>query len=358
MKKIALYSILAVAGLALCACNEDYKDWAEPQSPVDPGAVNISFTPSAVGALDLRGMDADSVVAFTPNLVVTGTTDVNTKYDVTIHNANNTDSVTIKGDEQGRVRRSDLQGAIIALFGNIEQARQTTMNITANMLISGLMTSAYAYNVGLTATPEQQELPPVWYVLANCIGTGGMLNNAIEGGPFGAMYTSLVAMYPNPLNYEELVLPAYLCANAKFKVILKPGSKEDFIGGAVYDDNIEVADAGYYKIIANTKDKTLRYERMSVADVKVYSSMGLSNGTSLAKVTTNAKGENHDWHGNLVVADGGQSIKFVADDGTTWGSEEFPAGKAMLDGAGIPCEDGTYKVVFNDLMGLFRFIKK
>ena len=114
---------------------------------------------------------------------------------------------------------------------------------------------------------------------------------------------------------------------------------------------------GYYRIIANTKDKTLRYERMSVADVKVYSSMSLSNGTSLAKVTTNANGENHDWHGNLTVTADTQ-ITFVADDGTTWGSEEFPAGKANKGATAITVKPGTYKVVFNDLMGLFRFIEK
>ena len=48
MKKIALYSLLALAGIALSACTEDYKDWAEPTSPTDPGTVSVSFTPSGV----------------------------------------------------------------------------------------------------------------------------------------------------------------------------------------------------------------------------------------------------------------------------------------------------------------------
>lgn len=362
MKKIALYSILAVAGLAFSACTEDYKDWAEPTSPADPGTVTVSFTPSGVSALDLRGMTADSVVAFNPNLAIAGATEVSTTYDVVIYNANKTDSVTITGDEQGRVRRSDLQGAIIALYGNIEQARQATMNITANSLVDGIMVHSRALDVPVTVTPQQQELPPVWYILGNCIGKGSFLNNAIVGGRFGAMYTSLVVMYPNPLNYEELIFPTYLCNNAQFKAVLKPGSQDFFINGSdKYSDNITVADAGYYKIIVNTKDSTMRVEPLNVTNVVKYDGMSMSNGNAMTVITTHVDGENHDWLGDLVVdtdAPAGQGIKFVAADGTTWGSEEFPAGRAQLDAAGIPYVSGTYKVVFNDLMGLFRFIEQ
>ena len=353
MKKIALYSILALAGIALSACTEDFKDWAEPTSPADPGQVTVSFTPSGVSALDLRGMTADSVVAFNPNLAIAGANNVSTTYDVVIYNANKTDSVTIAGDEQGRVRRSDLQGAIIALYGNIEQARQATMNITAHSMVDGIMVHSRALNIPVTVTPQQQELPPVWYLLGNCIGRGTFVNHATMG-----LYTSTVAMYANPLNYDELVWAGYLVDNAQFKVILKPGSKQYFIGGEVYDDNITVANAGYYKIIVNTKDSTVRYEPFT-GDVNVFEGMAMSNGNAMSIITT--KTENHDWLGDLVVdadAPAGQGIKFVANDGTTWGSEEFPAGRAQLNGAGIPYTSGTYKVVFNDLLGTFRFIQK
>lgn len=353
MKKIALYSLLAVAGIALSACTENFKDWAEPTSPADPGAVVVSFTPSGVTPLDLRGMTADSVVVFNPNLAISGATSVSTTYDVAIFNAAKTDSVVISGDEKGRVRRSDLQGAIIALYGNIEQARQATMNITAHSLINGVMVHNRALNIPVTVTPEEQELPPVWYLLGNCIGRGTFVNHATMG-----LYTSTVAMYANPLNYDELVWAGYLIDNAQFKVILKPGSKQYFIGGEVYNDNITVENAGYYKIIVNTKDSTARYEPYT-GDVKVFEGMGMSNGNAMAIITTAA--ENHDWLGDLVVdtdAPAGEGIKFVATDGTTWGSEEFPVGRAQLNGTGIPYQSGTYKVVFNDILGTFRFIQK
>ena len=363
MKKIAIYSLLAVAGIALSACTEDFKDWAEPTSPADPGEVVVSFTPSGVNALDLRGMSADSVVAFNPNLAIAGATNVSTTFDVAIFNAAKNDSVVISGDEQGRVRRSDLQGAIIALYGNIEQARQAMMNITANSLVDGIMVHTRALDIPVTVTPQQQELPPVWYILGNCIGIGTFLNNTIVGGKFGAMYTSLVVMYPNPLNYDELIYPTYLCENGQFKCILKAGSRTDYIndGSGVYDNNVTVAEAGYYKIIVNTKDTTMRYEPLVVKNVVKYEGMTMSNGNAMKAITTNVNGENHDWLGDLVVdtdAPAGQGIKFVAADGTTWGSEEFPAGRAQLDAAGIPYQSGTYKVVFNDLMGLFRFIEQ
>ena len=112
-----------------------------------------------------------------------------------IYNANKTDSVTIIGDEQGRVRRSDLQGAIIALYGNIEQSRQATMNITAHSMVDGIMVHSRALDIPVTVTPQQQELPHVWYLLGNCIGRGTFVNHATMG-----LYTSTVAMYANPLN--------------------------------------------------------------------------------------------------------------------------------------------------------------
>lgn len=353
MKKIALYSILALAGMALCACNEDFKDWAEPNSPGAPDAVTINFAPTGVAALDLRGMSADSVVAFIPNLTITGADEVVTTYDVVIYNAAKTDSVVISADGQGRVRRSELQGAFIALYGNIEQARQATMNINAHSLVDGVMLHNTAIDVPITVTPQQQELPPVWYILGNCIGRGTFVNHATMG-----LYTSTVAMYVNPLNYDELIYPCYLCENAQFKIILQAGNTELFIGGETYSDNYTVEKSGYYKVIVNVTDTTMHVEPLT-GTFTTYASMGMSNGSALKKITTNAKGENHDWLGDLVVdtdAPAGQGIKFVADDGTTWGSEDFPAGKAALGGAGIPYKSGTYKVVFNDLMGTFRFI--
>lgn len=359
MKKIALYSILALAGMALAACNEDFKDWAEPASPADPGVTTISFTPSAVPALDLRGMTADSVVAFNPNLAVSPG-EAATTFDAVIYNAAKTDSVTIKANEQGRVRRSELQGAIIALFGNIEQARQTTMNITAYSLINGLMCVNHAYDVAVTVTPQQQELPPVWYIIGNCIGRGSWVNHATMG-----LYTSTVAMYVNPLNYEELVYASYFCDNAELKIILKAGDKEHFIGSAgnardADQGNYTIAQGGYYKIIVNTKDTTLRYEPIT-DPVTVFTSMAMSNGSQLSVITNHPSGENHDWLGDLVVdtdAPAGEGVKFVADDGTTWGGNDFPAGKAVVDGANIPYKSGNYKVVFNDLLRTFRFIQK
>lgn len=352
MKKIALYSILAVAGMALCACNEDYKDWAEPQSPADLGQVNISFTPAAVAALDLRGMTTDSVVVFNPNLAITGANETTVDYDVVVRNSDNTDSVTLKGDVQGRVRRSDLQGAIISFYGNSEQARNAMMNITANLLIDGVKTNAKAYNLPLTVTPQEQELPPVWFVLGNCIGIGTFVNHATMG-----LYTSTVAMYVNPRNYDELIFPTYLCDNAQFKIILKPGSTEYYIGGETYSANITVENAGYYSIIANTNDTTARVEPLNITDVKKYDSMALSNGTEMKLITKSVNGENHDWHGDLNVTTDTQ-ITFVANDGTTWGCQDFPAGKASKGGTPITVKPGNYKVVFNDLMGLFRFIEK
>ena len=360
MKKISIYSILAAAALVLGACNDDYKDWAEPENPAQPADVTISFQPAAVGALDLRSIAADSVVAFTPNLTVS--LEANTYYELAIYNADKSDHVTIKANAEGKVRRSELQGAIVALYGNVEESRNAVMDITAYTLVNGSMVLTTVQNVAITATPKQQELPPVWYIIGNCVGRGTWVNHATMG-----LYTSTVAMYVNPYNYEELVYASYFCDNAELRIILKAGDKNNYIGAdanarKANQDNFVIEKGGYYKIIVNTTDSTLRYEAIT-GEVKTFDAISMVNGgtTAMSKITTHQSGENHDWLGDATFAadaTAGQGLRFVAGDGTSWGGYDFPAGKALNTDVQVPYKAGTYKVVYNDLLGLYRFIAR
>ena len=369
MKKIALYSLLAGAGLLMASCTDDYKDWSEPQGNAQTDAATVSFEAAPVGGIDLRTAP-DTIQIFNPTVVSNKA--CSTTYDVAIYNTDRTDSVVIKGFEGGKALRAQVQGALVALYGTQEVQRVTPMNLTAYIMIDGTAVRKRVEGVNLTATPKFQELPPVWYILGNCVGRGSGVNHKTMG-----LYTSTVAMYVNPYNYEELVYASYFCDNAQFKIILEAGNKENVIGadgegniiyqestpeGGSIPGNITIKDGGYYQVTVNVVKKTLEITPITHV-VKAYGSM-LMNETALAVITTNSLGENHDWLGDATLSADGE-ITFTGegdDEGetftTTWGGNAFPAGKAIKAGNPIPAKAGNYKVVFNDLLGVYRFIEK
>jgi hypothetical protein len=64
MKKLSLYLTLALAGLFMGSCSDDYTDWAQPQSNPQEDAITIpGFTASAVEAQTLSD-EVDSVKVF------------------------------------------------------------------------------------------------------------------------------------------------------------------------------------------------------------------------------------------------------------------------------------------------------
>ena len=65
MKKSSLYFTLAFACLFLASCNEDFEDWADPQSYLPEDAITIpGLAATSTGAIDLGNIEADSVQLF------------------------------------------------------------------------------------------------------------------------------------------------------------------------------------------------------------------------------------------------------------------------------------------------------
>ena len=360
--------MLAAAGMFMVACTDDYKDWSEPQGYQQAGAETVVFQAASVGQIDLTKVTDDEIVIFNPTITAAGQT--TTTYDVAIYNEDKTDSVVIKAKEGGLAKRAEVQGALVALFGPTETPRVAPMTVTSYTLVNGTAVRNTLSGLNLSAIPKYQELPPVWYILGNCIGRGTWVNNKKMG-----VYTSTVAMYVNPYNYEELVYASYMQDATEFYIAPELGNKKNIIGadddGNIWyqDDtsaeaktpkNITIKDAGYYKIAVNVNTKEVTITPIA-GDVKLYTSMAMAGIESTMEVITKAaKGENHDWLGDVTIAEDGKLVGFAGEgDGfnTQWGGKAFPAGKAIAGGNLIPTTAGHYKVVFNDLLGVYRFIK-
>ena len=111
MKK--LFYILGI-GLLMASCTEDFKDWADPQSNSEnPASANAVV--AAAGAIDFTTITADSVLLFTPTYnAEEGTMATN---DVTLYNADKSDSRTVSVDAQGRAKTTELRDALEGLYG-------------------------------------------------------------------------------------------------------------------------------------------------------------------------------------------------------------------------------------------------
>lgn len=366
MKKIALYSLLIGAGMLMTACSEDYKDWEDPEYNPQPEAITVNITATPAAAINIPSETADSVQIFVPTIKINRDGAV-TNFDVAIYNGTKTDSIVITAAQNGKARTSDVQGAFLALFGPEEVARTATANLTAHTLVAGTMVTNYVEGVQIVATPKYQDLPPVWYMLGNCIGRGTWVNNRVMG-----LYTSLVAMYPNPQNYDELIYASYFPEGTEFQIILEPGNKDnifcaDAAGNIIKSEtrpdgattkNIGVPAAGYYKVTANVVNMTVTMTPITTT-VVLLNSLKMGD-IALGPVTTATIGENHDWVGDAnFAADGTVTFSGASDTKEyTWGGTSFPAGKASIGGSPVPCKTGSYKIVFNDLLGVYSFIAK
>ena len=58
MKKVLSYMFLAITGLIMTACSEDFTDWATQKTYLQEDAITIpGFSASAVGAIDLNNAE-------------------------------------------------------------------------------------------------------------------------------------------------------------------------------------------------------------------------------------------------------------------------------------------------------------
>jgi hypothetical protein len=69
---------------------------------------------------------------------------------------------------------------------------------------------------------------------------------------------------------------------------------------------------------------------------------------------------NHDWFLKDLQVTADTQLKFVANDGTEFGTETFPYGIATDDGNAITVKavKTSYKVYFNDITGAFMFVEQ
>lgn len=164
MKKLSYYTMSLLLLCGLSACVEDSELPAPPQSwEQDAAKEGTSFTASAVQPIVLADVTSDSVAlcSFTAPAGVEGSVSYEIRLD---------DQLTLELDEKARVAKSDLQNAIIELYGKRPEARTIKAVTTAFADNDGQVTRLEAPQIDLIATPEAPFIDKAYYLVGDMCG--------------------------------------------------------------------------------------------------------------------------------------------------------------------------------------------
>lgn len=238
----------------------------------------------------------------------------------------------------------------------------------------------YSNEVSLSVVPYYIELsdadPNWWYLIGGDIADGKWADD---------VPTSLFPLQPQSgYDFDKktgdgaLTWTGYIAGNG-FKLKKAPGDWDhqwgmngsDFVENDGGSGNISLA-AGYYTITLDTKSHTLKADAYDGAPA-VYETIhlmgtidGWGDGVAMSPITT-FKGaiNNHDWYIEYTLK-ANEEIKFnIGNWDTNWGSEPERKLSDGLYGYGtnngpniVVPEAGNYLIIFNDITGYYRLIRK
>ena len=195
MKKIFKYSLFALTGLFLAACNEDYKDWASPMSYPQEETVTIpGFTATAGSAIDLNTAgDSVSVFTLSNSGLPEGFSVTNLRMVVTPSGqevaGKDLNALTI----DGLFKKADLKEAVTGFFGLRPEARELVAQVFANVVKDGQAALVDAGTITLNITPKAPKIAPKYFLI------GGPMDWAASAASKSQVFThSSQDVYTDP----------------------------------------------------------------------------------------------------------------------------------------------------------------
>ena len=217
--------------------------------------------------------------------------------------------------------------------------------------------------------------PVLWYMVGNCIGSNDWDNGS------GSIGTGLIPLLPMPdadvdaNDNTVLVYAGYFPAGGQFKFIKIPGKWDDQINftnidsndaGVTDEDgdnhNIGIPEDGFYKIEMNTATSKVTIMRWTGASTE-YTTITMpgdyqgwdAGSTPMTAMGKRENTQTHDWYLDAVYESNAE-LKFANGSwDVNWGATAFPLGYGTNGGPNIPVKAGSYRVYFNDCLGLYYF---
>ena len=175
MKKLSLYISIALAGLFMGSCSEDFKDWADPQTNPQEDAITIpGYQASAVSALDLAKVAEDSVNVYTISSATLpeGFELGNSRIELTPEGAENATATEVKTSNDGKAAKADLQALIESVYGKAPVARTFNGHVYTTAVKDGQAALIDAGKINVVVTPNAPYIASGYYLLGDMCGSG------------------------------------------------------------------------------------------------------------------------------------------------------------------------------------------
>lgn len=196
MKKLSLYISIALAGLFMGSCSEDFKDWADPQTNPQEDAVTIpGYQASAVSAFDLAKVAEDSVNVYTISSAALpeGFALGNSRIELTPEGVENATATEVKTSNDGKATKADMQALIESVYGKAPVARTFNGHVYTTAVKDGQAALIDAGTVKVTATPVAPNISQNYYII------GGALDWTADAAKTQKFSHSDINVYDDPV---------------------------------------------------------------------------------------------------------------------------------------------------------------
>ena len=170
MKKLSLYISIALAGLFMGSCSEDFKDWADPQTNPQEDAITIpGFTATAAQAIDFASVTTDSVNTFSLSSAALpeGFTLANARLELTPQGVENATKTTVNTDLNGKGAVADLAPVVESAYGKRPTARTFDAQVYVNAVKDGQAVLIDAGKIDLVMTPKAPFIDSNYYIVGD-----------------------------------------------------------------------------------------------------------------------------------------------------------------------------------------------
>lgn len=175
MKKLSLYVSIALAGLFMGSCSDDFTNWANPQTNPQEDAITIpGFTATGVQAINFANVETDSVSTFTLSeaALPAGFTLDNARLELTPQGVENATKTTVNTSIEGKGAVADLSAAVVSVYGKRPSARTFDAQVYVNAVKDGQAVLIDAGNINLVMTPKAPFIDSNYYLIGDMFGSG------------------------------------------------------------------------------------------------------------------------------------------------------------------------------------------
>ena len=168
MKKISLYVSIALAGLFMGSCSDDFTNWANPQTNPQEDAITIpGFTATGVQAINFANVETDSVSTFTLSeaALPAGFTLENARLELTPQGVENATKTTVNTSIEGKGAVADLSTAVVSVYGKRPSARTFDAQVYVNAVKDGQAVLIDAGKINLVMTPKAPFIDTNYYLV-------------------------------------------------------------------------------------------------------------------------------------------------------------------------------------------------